>query len=59
MCRRSVHAIALPGALIALALALSACSSSFGGGGSAPRNAVVLQPGERIVCTDGTSPPCH
>jgi hypothetical protein len=54
-----MHRFALPATFVALAIGLSACSSSFGGGGSAPRNAVVLQPGERIVCTDGTSPPCH
>jgi hypothetical protein len=47
--------------LLAAALVLSGClSSSFGGGSSAPRNGTVaLPPGTRLVCTDGTNPPCH
>ncbi len=44
---------------VTLAIGLSACSSSFGGGGSAPKDAVVLPPGARVVCADGTAPPCH
>jgi hypothetical protein len=45
--------------LVGLSLAATACSSSSGGGGAAPSaNAVVLPPGARIVCADGTAPPC-
>jgi hypothetical protein len=44
---------------VALTIGLGACSSSFGGGGSAPKDAVVLPPGARVVCADGSAPPCH
>jgi hypothetical protein len=43
-------------------LALAACSSSFGSGGSSSPSrpgVVVLPSGERIVCADGSAPPCH
>ena len=41
-------------------LALSACSSTSGGGSSAPAapNVVVLPPGSKIVCPNGSDPPC-
>ncbi len=42
-------------------LLLTACSSSLGGGSSAPSQpgVVVLPNGARVVCSDGTAPPCH
>ncbi len=56
----SMRSVTFAAAVLAMAIGLSACSSSFGGGGSAPRDGtVVLPPGARVVCSDGTSPPCH
>jgi hypothetical protein len=46
-------------AFVTVAVGLAGCSSSFGGGGSAPKNAVVLPPGARVVCADGSAPPCR
>jgi hypothetical protein len=55
-----MRSVTFAAAVLAMAIGLSACSSSFGGGGSAPRDGtVVLPPGARVVCSDGTSPPCH
>jgi len=49
---------------IAIALAglglLAGCSSSFGGGSEPSQpGTVVVPPGTRVVCQDGSSPPCN
>ncbi len=43
--------------LSAASLTLGACSSSFGGGSSPPKT-VVIPANQKIVCIDGTEPPC-
>ncbi len=50
---------ALCGCALALGL-LAGCSSSIGGGSSRPADpaVVVLPPGAKIVCPDGSAPPC-
>lgn len=54
----------LPGLAVILAgamgFALSACSSSFGGGSSPPAaNTVSLPAGTKLVCVNGLPPPCR
>ncbi len=47
--------------LVGGALLLAGCSSSLGsGGGSRPArsDAVVLPAGARVVCANGSAPPC-
>ncbi len=58
---RGPRAIRLAAVLFGGALLLAGCSSSFGsGGGSRPAraDAVALPPGARVVCANGTAPPC-
>ena len=39
---------------------LAGCSSSFGGGGEPSQpNTIVVPPGTKVVCQDGSSPPCY
>lgn len=41
-------------------LALSACSSTFGGGSAPPAQGTVAIPqGTKLVCLDGSPPPCR
>jgi len=47
------------GFAVGLAL-LAGCSSSFGGGSDPSQpNAVVVPPGAKVVCQDGSTPPCY
>jgi hypothetical protein len=60
MARNKLFRLAPAVAYVAL-LSLAACSSSLGGGSSAPSQpgVVVLPSGSHIVCADGSAPPCH
>ncbi len=48
-----------PAASLAL-LSLAGCFSSSGGGSSQPtqHDVIVLPKGEKVVCSDGSDPPC-
>lgn len=47
------------GAILGLSL-LGGCSSSFGGGSDPSQpHTVVIPPGARVVCQNGTAPPCE
>lgn len=53
-----------PGLTVILAgaacLALSACSSTFGGGSPPPAQGTVAIPqGTKLVCLNGSPPPCR
>jgi hypothetical protein len=40
-------------------VSLTACSSSLGGGSSPSQpNTVIVPPGSKVVCSDGSAPPC-
>ena len=44
----------------AACLALNACSSTFGGGSPPPAQGTVAIPeGTKLVCMNGSPPPCH
>lgn len=54
---RSVLIIGAAGCLVAL---LAGCSSALGGGSSPAQPSVVVLPqGAKIVCQDGSQPPCR
>ena len=44
-------------AMMGLAMAASACSSSFGGGDPPPAK-VIVAPQGAYVCPNGSAPPC-
>ncbi len=55
-----LKSLCLVPALCLATLPLAGCLSSSGGGSSQPdkQNVIVLPKGTKIVCQDGSDPPC-
>jgi hypothetical protein len=42
-----------------LVISVAACSSSSGGGSKPASTTIVVPSGAKIVCSDGSQPPCR